>query len=62
MTSFYALNDIAAAEQNVKFGMILESADRTVRCRVTINELVSELVDTNRFELAEALLGGRVVQ
>ena len=60
--SFYALNDIAAAEQNVKFGMILESADRTVRCRVTINELVSELVDTNRFELAEALLGGRVVQ
>jgi len=42
--------------------MIIESADKSLRCRATIDELVLGLVDTHRFELAEALFGGRTIQ
>ena len=42
--------------------MIIESTDKSVRCRVTIDELIEEIVDTYRYEIAEALFGGRINQ
>ena len=39
-------------------GIILESKDKTFRSRMTMTEVVSGLLDNNRAELAEALLGG----
>ena len=60
--SFIALTDDAAEELGAKLGMIIESTDRLVRCRVTIDELINEIVDTHRFEIAGALFGGRIKQ
>ena len=60
--SLELLSDTAAESQCVNLGMIIESADKSLRCRATIDELVLELVDTHRFELAEALFGGRTIQ
>ena len=58
--SFVSLNDDAAKELHDEYGMIIESTDKSVRCRVTIDELIEEIVDTYRYEIAEALFGGRI--
>ena len=58
--SFVSLNDDAAKELHDEYGMIIESTDESVRCRVTIDELIEEIVDTYRYEIAEALFGGRI--
>ena len=60
--SFVSLNDDAAKELHDEYGMIIESTDKSVRCRVTIDELIEEIVDTYRYEIAEALFGGRINQ
>ena len=60
--SFVSLNDDAAKELHDEYGMIIESTDKSVRCRVTIDELIEEIVDTYRDEIAEALFGGRISQ
>ena len=60
--SFIPLNDDDAKELHDEYGMIIESTDKTVRCRVTIDELIEEIVDTYRYEIAEALFGGRINQ
>ncbi|MBO4759800.1 MAG: hypothetical protein J5505_07070 [Spirochaetaceae bacterium] len=60
--SFVSLNDDAAKELHDEYGMIIESTDKSVRCRVTIDELIEEIVDTYRYEIAEALFGGRISQ
>ena len=41
-------------------GCIIETEDRSVKCRATISELVGKIVDTDRYELASALFGGRL--
>ena len=41
-------------------GCIIETEDRSVKCRATITELVNRIVDTDRYELASALFGGRL--
>lgn len=41
-------------------GCIIETEDRSVKCRATISELVDRIVDTDRYELASALFGGRL--
>lgn len=41
-------------------GCIIETEDRSVKCRATISELVNRIVDTDRYELAAALFGGRL--
>ncbi|MCR4939598.1 MAG: hypothetical protein K5930_05760 [Treponemataceae bacterium] len=41
-------------------GCIIETDDRSVKCRATISELVSRIVDADRYELASALFGGRL--
>lgn len=41
-------------------GCIIETEDRSVKCRATISELVNRIVDTDRYELASTLFGGRL--
>lgn len=38
-------------------GVIIEADDRSIRCRLTMSRVVGDLFDTNRQELAAALLG-----
>lgn len=44
----------------VKEGAILETDDKTIRCRLTISQIVSELESGHRAELASTLFGGRL--
>jgi V/A-type H+/Na+-transporting ATPase subunit E len=44
----------------VKEGIILETDDKTIRCRLTISQIVSELENGHRAELASTLFGGRL--
>ena len=39
-------------------GIILESEDKTFRCRLTLSEVIEKLLDTNRAELSATLFGG----
>ena len=39
-------------------GVILETKDNAFRVRMTMTEVFSRLLDKNRAELAQALLGG----
>lgn len=41
-------------------GVILETEDKSVRVRLTISELISQIQDKYRAELFEALFGGRL--
>ena len=41
-------------------GIILESEDKTFRCRLTLSEVVEKLMDSNRAELSAALFGGNL--
>ena len=39
-------------------GIILESEDNNFRCRLTLNEVIEKLLDTNRADLSATLFGG----
>ena len=39
-------------------GIILESEDKNFRCRLTLNEVIEKLLDSNRAELSATLFGG----
>ncbi len=39
-------------------GIILESEDKKIRCRLTLNEVIEKLLDKNRTELSSTLFGG----
>ena len=39
-------------------GIILESEDKKFRCRLTLNEVIEKLLDSNRAELSATLFGG----
>ena len=39
-------------------GIILESEDKNYRCRLTLNEVIEKLLDTNRADLSATLFGG----
>ena len=41
-------------------GIILDSDDKSVKIRLTIEELVTEILDKYRNELAVTLFGGRL--
>ena len=41
-------------------GIILESEDKTYRCRLTFSEVLSCLLDEHRAELSDALFGGNL--
>ena len=39
-------------------GIILESEDKKIRCRLTLTEVIEKLLDSNRTELSDTLFGG----
>ena len=41
-------------------GIILEAEDKSVRCRLTLEELISEIEGSRSAQLAETLFGGRL--
>lgn len=41
-------------------GIILESEDKNFRCRLTLNEVIEKLLDTNRADLSATLFGGDI--
>ncbi len=41
-------------------GIILESEDKNFRCRLTLSEVITKLLDTNRSELSDTLFGGQI--
>ncbi len=41
-------------------GIILEAEDHSFKCRVTMEEIVLEILDKYRYELSSALFGGRL--
>lgn len=58
-----SLTILSAAEARLAAfsdGLLLETADRSVLCRVTKGEIFDELLSVRRQELAEALYGGRL--
>ncbi len=61
-TTFEKSGEESALLNSVHEGIILESEDRSVRVRLTTDELVSELKDTYSAELALNLFGGRLPQ
>ena len=61
-TTFEKSGDEAALLNTVHEGIMLESEDASIRCRFTIDQIVSEIKDTYSAELAEALFSGRLPQ
>jgi len=61
-TTFEKSGDEEALFNTVHEGIILESEDNSIRCRFTIDQIVSEIKDTYSAELAESLFGGRLPQ
>ena len=52
-----------ASSNEIDFeGCIIETDDKAIKCRLTISELIDEIVDTKRLELATTLFGGRLPQ
>lgn len=60
--TFETSGEEAALLNDVHEGIILESEDRSVRSRLTTDQLVSELKDRYSAELATTLFGGRLPQ
>ena len=61
-TTFELSGIEAVPLNNVHKGIILESEDNAVRCRLTTDQLVGELTDRHSAELATTLFGGRLPQ
>lgn len=61
-TTFELSGDEAVPLNDVHKGIILESEDNAVRCRLTTDQLVGELTDRYSAELATTLFGGRLPQ
>jgi V/A-type H+/Na+-transporting ATPase subunit E len=57
---FEKSGDDAVAGLAVKEGVILETEDKQIRCRLTISQIVGELESRCRAELASTLFGGRL--
>ncbi len=54
------LSDANAIELHAETGMLIESSDGSVRCRITVAELIEKLLDIKRFELTDVLFCGRL--
>ena len=44
----------------IKEGIILETEDMNFRCRLTISEIISKILDNDRIELANTLFGEKI--
>lgn len=54
------LSETEARLAELSDGFIVETADRSILCRVTRSEIFDELLSRRRQELAESLFGGRL--
>ncbi|EPF32002.1 hypothetical protein HMPREF9194_00495 [Treponema maltophilum ATCC 51939] len=52
--------NVLAASSGRTDGMLIETEDKSIKCRAVIGELTNELCDTYSYELAETLFGGRL--
>ncbi|QTQ14473.1 hypothetical protein HRQ91_08410 [Treponema parvum] len=59
-TTFEKTGQMETGGISIHEGVILESEDKSVRCRLTLEELVSEIEETQSKKLAETLFGGRL--
>ena len=41
-------------------GIILEAQDKSFRCRLTLSQAISQILDKNRADLSDALFGGQL--
>ncbi len=55
--SMTELDDPHAMEKEAYRGMVIETSDGRIRCRVTIPEIFANLIDSNRYELVQAIFG-----
>ncbi len=60
LTGVTLISEAQSRVEGVVDGLIVETEDRSVLCRVTRAELFAELLSEKRQELAEALFGGRL--
>lgn len=60
--SVVELDDIQAKDRSAYRGILIETTDKTVRCRATLDEVMDSVSDSYRYELAHALFGGRLPQ
>ncbi|MCR5607307.1 MAG: hypothetical protein K6F69_10895 [Treponema sp.] len=58
--TFEQSGESACAGLNIHEGIIVESDDKMVKCRFSLDQLISELEDTYSYELASTLFGGRL--
>jgi V/A-type H+/Na+-transporting ATPase subunit E len=61
-TGFEKTGQQAPDGMTVHEGIILEAEDHSVRCRLTLEELISEIEDRYSRELVDALFGGRLAE
>lgn len=50
----------ACSDSNISEGVVLEADDKSVKCRLTIEELIGALKDKHYRELSDALFAGRL--
>ncbi len=62
VSKYEQISETVARDTNICNGMLIETDDRFIRCRITITELISSLLDSSRFELANTLFDGRLTQ
>ncbi len=60
LTGVTLISDAQSRVEGLVDGLLVETEDRSVLCRVTRSELFAELLSDKRQELAEALFGGRL--
>ena len=62
VSKFEQISETSARDTNIQNGVLIETDDRFIRCRITISEIISSLLDSSRFELANTLFDGRLTQ
>lgn len=58
--TFEHSGESACAGLNIHEGIIVESNDKLIKCRFSLDQLISELEDTYSYELTSTLFGGRL--
>lgn len=59
---YQQLSDIEAENKDMSAGLIVAKTDSSITCRITLKEIIDELLDSNRYELSCALFDGRLPQ
>ncbi|MGL4981916.1 MAG: hypothetical protein ACRC4W_03505 [Treponemataceae bacterium] len=51
------MSDVEIENEILALGMILETSDKKIKCRIIMKDIVEELLDKYRFELVSSLFG-----